>query len=138
MSIFFGMTTSSWTHKEAASNRGRCCALTPAAPNGTLRPYTTTRVVRADGELYVRSAGGADRPCYRHALASRTGRIKAAGIESDLTFAEPSAGVHLVIDAAYHKYGRYGPSIVGHVTGPSAHPVTVRLQPADGERNAHE
>ena len=34
------------------------------------------------------------------------------------------------IDAAYHaKYDRYGPQIVGTVTGPHAAPVTVRLVP---------
>ena len=39
-----------------------------------------------------------------------------------------------VIDAAYHaKYDRYGPSIVGHVTGPDAHAVTIRLLPATGQ-----
>ena len=29
---------------------------------------------------------------------------------------------------AYHaKYDRYGPAIAGHVTGPAAHAVTIRL-----------
>ena len=36
------------------------------------------------------------------------------------------------IDAAYHtKYDRYGPTIVGSVTGPQAHAVTIRLAKAD-------
>ncbi len=35
------------------------------------------------------------------------------------------------IDAAYHaKYDRYGPQIVGTVTGPSAAAVTLRPAPA--------
>lgn len=37
------------------------------------------------------------------------------------------------IDAAYHaKYDRYGPQIVGSVTGPGAYDVTVRLLPQPG------
>jgi hypothetical protein len=39
------------------------------------------------------------------------------------------------IDAAYHaKYDRYGPRIVGSVTGSGSHPVTVRLVPLPGGR----
>ncbi len=102
--------------------------------DGTLRSFTTMWVVRADGELYVRSAGGPERPWYRHALASRTGTIRAGGIEADVCFAEPTPDAQAAIDAAYHaKYDRYGPAIVGHVTGPAAHAVTVRLRPAGEE-----
>ena len=102
--------------------------------DGTLRSFTTMWVVRADGELYVRSAGGPERPWYRHALASRTGSIRAAGIEADVCFADAAPDAQACIDAAYRaKYDRYGPAIVGHVTGPAAHAVTVRLLPAEEE-----
>jgi len=100
--------------------------------DGSLRAFTTMWVVRADGELCVRSAGGPDRPWYRSALASVKGEIQAGGIEADVTFARALPDAQTAIDAAYHaKYDRYGPTIVGHVTGPRAHPVTVRLVPAD-------
>jgi hypothetical protein len=37
------------------------------------------------------------------------------------------------IGAAYHvKYDRYGPRIVGSVTGPASHAVTVHLLPQGG------
>jgi hypothetical protein len=37
------------------------------------------------------------------------------------------------IDATYHaKYDRYGPRIVGSLTGPGSHAVTVRLVPNTG------
>jgi hypothetical protein len=99
--------------------------------DGTLSSFTTMWVVRADGELYVRSAGGPDRPWHRHALASHRGRIRAGGIESNVSFAEADPDTQAAIDAAYHaKYDRYGPAIVGHVTGPGAHAVTIRLLPA--------
>jgi hypothetical protein len=96
--------------------------------DGTLRPATTMWVVRVGDDLYVRSAGGPRRPWYRHALADHTGRIHAGGVEVDVTFTEADPHAHEAIDLAYHaKYNQYGPGPVGHVTGPSAHPVTIRL-----------
>jgi hypothetical protein len=93
--------------------------------DGTAGSYTTMWVVHVGDDLYVRSAGGPDRPWYRHALASDPGRIRAGGIEREVTFAGAGPHVH---DAAYHsKYDRYGPGPVSHVTGPDAHPVTIRL-----------
>ena len=99
--------------------------------DGTLRPYVTIWVVSAGGQLYVRSAHGPHTPWSRRAQASGVGRIRAGGIERDVRFAETASDVQDDIDAAYHaKYDRYGPQIVGSVTGPEAHRVTVRLQPA--------
>lgn len=99
--------------------------------DGTLRPYVTIWVVRAGDGLYVRSAYGEDNPWFRRARASRAGRIRAGGIERDVTFAEPEPGVHPAVDAAYHaKYDRYGPAIVGGVTGENAARTTLRLLPA--------
>ena len=85
-------------------------------------------VVRVGDNLYVRSAGGPDRPWYRHALTDGAGRIRADGIERDVTFHHGADSDHATIDEAYHaKYDRFGPGPVSHVTGPSAHPVTIRL-----------
>ena len=85
-------------------------------------------VVRAGNDLYVRSAGGPERPWYRAAVASRAGRIQAGGVDAEVEFAAAAPGANQEIDAAYHaKYDRYGPSIIGHVTGPAAHAVTIRL-----------
>ena len=79
--------------------------------DGTLRPYVTMWVVRAGDDLYVRSAYGPNNPWFRRAKASGAGRIRAGGLERDVTFAEPASGVHAAIDAAYHsKYDRYGTS----------------------------
>ena len=45
-----------------------------------------------------------------------------------MRFTEPPGDVHSAIDTAYHeKYDRYGPQIVGTVTGPSAAAVTLRV-----------
>jgi hypothetical protein len=87
-------------------------------------------VVRAGDDLYVRSAFGPDNPWFRRAKASGAGRIRARGLERDVTFAEPAPGGHAAIDAAYHsKYDRYGPRIVGTVVGPDAEAVTIKLVP---------
>jgi hypothetical protein len=81
----------------------------------------------------VRSAYGTGNPWFRRAIASGTGRIRVPGLERDVTFAPASeldASTLEAVDAAYHaKYDRYGPQIVGTVTGPKAAPVTLRLDP---------
>lgn len=98
----------------------------------SLRSYVTMWVVRVDDDLYVRSAGGPDRPWYRRAKASGAGRIRAGGVERDVTFADANADVQSAIETAYHaKYDRYGATIVGHVTGTDAQPVTIRLVSKD-------
>ena len=103
-------------------------------PDGSLRPFVTMWVVRAGGDLYVRSAYGPDNPWYRRATASGAGRIRAGGIERDVSFAQAASEAQGDIDAAYHaKYDRYGPRIIGSVVGPSAHRVTIRLVPQPEE-----
>jgi Uncharacterized protein conserved in bacteria (DUF2255) len=47
---------------------------------------------------------------------------------AEVTFAAAAPERNQDIDSAYHtKYDRYGPAIVGHVTGPAAYAVTIRL-----------
>jgi hypothetical protein len=123
------MTT--WTNGELSRVGGaEELQLASVRPDGTFRPYVTMWVVRAGDELYVRSAYGPNNPWYRRAKASGVGRIRAGGVERDVTFAEAAPGVHGAIDAAYHaKYDRYGPKIVGSVVGSDAQAVTVRLVP---------
>ena len=103
--------------------------LASLSADGTLSNYTTMWVVRADGDIYVRSAGGPDRPWYQRAVAHGAGRIRASGVEYNVTFDEASTHPHAAIDSAYHsKYDRYGQNIVGHVVGPQAKAVTIRLE----------
>jgi hypothetical protein len=101
--------------------------------DGTLRPYVPIWVVRAGDDLYVRSAYGPDNPWYRRARASGAGRVRAGGVERDVTFAAAAPDAHAGIDDAYHaKYDRYGAAIVGTVVGDHAVPVTIRLVPDPG------
>ncbi|WP_207219138.1 DUF2255 family protein [Pengzhenrongella frigida] len=123
------MTT--WTSNELTKiGRAEELQIASTRPDGTLRPYVTVWTVQAGDDLYVRSAYGSTNPWFVRAQASGTGRIRAGGLERDVTFAEVGATVQAAIDAAYHaKYDRYGPQIVGSVVGPRAHPVTIRLLP---------
>jgi hypothetical protein len=100
--------------------------------DGGLSRYVIMWVVPAGDSLYVRSAYGPGNPWYRRARAAGEGRVRAGGVERDVTFASAGAAVQGDIDAAYHaKYDRYGPQIVGSVTGPKADAVTIRLVKAD-------
>ena len=122
---------STWTQDDL-TRVGQAAELQLAStrPDGTLRPYVTIWVVRAGDHLYVRSAYGPQNPWFVRAKASGSGRIRAGGVERDVTFAEPDAGVHPAVDAAYHaKYDRYGAAIVDTVVGERAHPQTVELLP---------
>jgi hypothetical protein len=96
----------------------------------TLRPYTTIWVVRVGDELYVRSYRGRDGGWFRRALHRREGRIRAGGVERDVTLVEPDAQVHSAIDHAYRtKYARYGDAYMKPMIGPDATAATLRLVP---------
>jgi hypothetical protein len=125
------MTT--WTVDELDRiGRAEELRLASVRKDGTLRPYVIMWVVRSGDDLYVRSAYGPDNPWYRRAKASGAGRIRAGGVERDVTFADADAGVHAALDEAYHaKYDRFGPAIVGTVVGDEVVPVTIRLLPRD-------
>ena len=104
-------------------------------PDGSLSVLTTMWVVGVEGAAYVRSARGPDGAWYRRALRYGAGRIRAGGVERDVSFEPVPAHdmkMHLALDAAYHaKYDSYGPRIVGTVVGPDAAGVTLRLDPTD-------
>jgi hypothetical protein len=98
--------------------------------DGTLRPYTTIWVVRLGDELYVRSWRGRSGVWFRRALQRHEGRIRAAGIERDVTFEEPDDSVHPAIHEAYRsKYARYRDSYVRPMVEPDATAATFRLIP---------
>jgi hypothetical protein len=98
--------------------------------DGTLRRYVTIWVVSAGQDVYIRSAYGKDNPWFVRALASGAGRIRAGGVERDVTFERPTEDVRAAVDAAYHaKYDRHGQALVGTVTGPDAGETTLRVTP---------
>ncbi|MCR2815638.1 DUF2255 family protein [Microbacterium jiangjiandongii] len=102
-------------------------------PDGTDRPFVTIWGVRAGDDLYIRSAYGPDNPWYRRARRAGIGRIRADVVDRPVSFTAVDAGdeaTQQAVDAAYHaKYDRFGPQIVGTVTGPASHETTLRLDP---------
>ena len=122
---------SAWTAEELA-RIGKATELQIASRrrDGSLRPFVTIWVVRSGDDLFVRSAYGYENGWFQHALSSGEGRIRAAGLERDVTFEEPGSAVDGDLHAAYHaKYDRYGPSIVGTVVSPEAARSTLRHIP---------
>ena len=119
----------SWT-KEELAKIGNAEELDIAShrPDGTLRPFVTIWVVRADGDLYVRSVNGRSGARFLRALAAGEGRIRAGGVERDVAFEEAGAEVHAPVTDAYHE-NRYGPSIVGTVVSVESATTTLRLVP---------
>lgn len=104
-------------------------AISVHRPDGTLRPPVTIWVVRVGDEIYVRSFKGHDGGWFIHADRSRTGRIRAAGIERDITFAEPIADVNSDVDTAYRtKYGHYR-SLTDQMVSSAAAAATFRVSP---------
>jgi hypothetical protein len=102
-------------------------------PDGTDRPYVTIWAVTSGGTVYVRSAYGPDNPWYRRAIAARTGRIRAGGVEREVTFLPMVAldlPLQMAVDSAYHlKYDKYAPRIVNTVVGMGTYETTIRVDP---------
>lgn len=121
----------SWTKEELAKiGNAEELDIASRRPEGTFRPFVTIWVVRADGDLYVRSVKGRSGTWFQHALAAGDGRIRASGVERDVAFEEAAHEVHAAVTAAYHeKYDRYGPSIVGTVVSAESATTTLRLVP---------
>ena len=120
-----------WSPDEL-SRVGRAAELEIASrrPDGSLRPFITIWAVRAGDDLYVRSAYGYDNPWFQRALKAGAGRIRAGGVERDVTFEVPGPEVAADVTSAYHaNYDRYGPAIVGTVISPEAVRSTLRLAP---------
>jgi hypothetical protein len=98
--------------------------------DGTLRDRTTIWVVRLGDDLYVRSVNGRTGGWFRRTQMRREGRIRAGGVEKDVTFADADSDFEDAIDNSYRtKYRRYGANIVGSVVTPEARSATIKLLP---------
>lgn len=96
--------------------------------DGSLRKYVIIWVVRLGGELYARSVKGRESWWFRGVQTRHAGRIKADGLEKDVTFVEVGGDLAEAIDAAYAaKYRRY-PGPVAHINDPKARAATIRLE----------
>ena len=102
--------------------------ITTQRADGSLRPYVPVWVVCVGNKLFVRSWRGQAGAWYRHARQRPDGRVRADGADRDVAFELPQTAPDEEIDRAYRaKYGRYGDTYVGPMTGPDAKAATVRL-----------
>jgi hypothetical protein len=121
----------SWTPAELARvGAADELDIAPLRADGSLRRYTTIWVARVDDDLYVRSYRGPSGAWYRTAQSSHEGRIRAGGLERDVSFTAPDDANRSAVDQAYRtKYGRYGDTYVIPMTRDDAAAATLRLIP---------
>ncbi len=123
------MTT--WTSDELTKiGTAEELKIAPRRPDGALRNPVTIWVVRLGDDLYVRSYRGRDGAWFRAAQRSHEGRIRAGGVEKDVTFVpESDSDLNDQIDAAYRsKYGRY-PQYVAPMVAAEVRSTTIKLVP---------
>jgi hypothetical protein len=97
--------------------------------DGTLRPPVTMWVVCDGEELYVRSVNGRRSSWFRSARTRHAARVRAGGVEKDVSLVETDE-VNDDVDAAYRlKYGRRYPTIVPSIVAPAARAATLELVP---------
>jgi hypothetical protein len=122
------MTT--WTSDELDRiGRAEELDLASAREDGTLRPPVIMWVVRDGDDLYVRSVSGPGSSWFRGAQIRHEARIRAGGVERDVSLVETDAA-NDEVDAAYHaKYDRRYPSIVPRIVAADARAATLKLVP---------
>ncbi len=98
--------------------------------DGKLRKPVTVWVVRLGDDLYVRSVRGREGHWFRGTQERHEGRIRAGGVQQDITFVEADHNIDDEIDAAYRdKYRRYAGRILESVLTPEARSSTLKLEP---------
>ena len=98
--------------------------------DATLRKPVTVWVVRHGDDLYVRSVRGPSGSWFRGVQEKHEGRIRAGGVQQDVTFVEADHDINDEVDAAYQaKYRRYAGSILNSVLTPEARSTTLKLVP---------
>jgi hypothetical protein len=104
--------------------------IAPLRHDGTLRNPVTIWVVRVGDDLYVRSYKRRGGAWFRAAQVRHEGRIRAGGVEKEVTFVEEAdPGINDQIDAAYRtKYRRY-PQYVAPMVAAEVQSTTIKLVP---------
>ena len=101
--------------------------------DGTLRREVPIWVVRAGGQVYVRTWYRRGSGWFGHVVESRRARIRVPGLEADIAIEDIGAAeaeLRASVDAAYRaKYGRYGVTTVDHMVTDDAAATTLRLVP---------
>lgn len=98
--------------------------------DGTLRTPVTVWVVRHGDDIYVRSVRGRSASWFRVTQERHQGRIRAGGVQQDVTFVDTDRDMHDEVDDAYRaKYRRYAGSILNSVLTPEARSATIKIVP---------
>jgi hypothetical protein len=99
--------------------------------DGMLGDSRTIWVVRVGDDLYVRSVNGRTSGWFRGTQVRREGRIRAGGVEQDVSFVQvDDSDLADRIDDEYRtKYERYAANIVGHTVTAEARSATLKLVP---------
>ena len=100
-------------------------------PRDGRRPKpVTTWMVRIGDDLYVRSVRGRNGHWFRGVQETHDGRIRAGGIQQDVTFVDADHAVEKDVDDAYRaKYRRYSGAILDSVLTTEARLATLRVVP---------
>jgi hypothetical protein len=102
--------------------------------DGTLRRPVIMWVVRAGDDVYVRSVNGRGSSWFCGAQHRHEARIRAGGVEKDVSLVETDAANDQV-DAAYRaKYDRRYPSIVPRIVAADARAATLKLVPRQEDK----
>jgi hypothetical protein len=126
--------TVAWTPDEL-ERIGRAEELHIAAKrtDGTLRREVPIWVVRAGGQVYVRTWYRRDSGWFGHVIQSRQARIRVPALEADIAIediGDDEGELRASVDAAYRaKYGRYGETTVARMVTDDAAATTLRLVP---------
>ncbi len=120
-----------WTSRQLAQIGGsEEVQIASIRRDGTPRKPVTVWAVRHADDLYVRSVKGRSGPWFRGTQDRHEGSIRAGGVQQDVTFVDPGAGINDEVDAAYRaKYRRYAGSVLDSVLTPDARASTLKLVP---------
>ena len=120
-----------WTSDELARIEGADeLRIASLRRGGALGSPRTIWVVRIDDDLYVRSVNGRTSDWFGGTQVRHEGRVRAGGVERDVTFEDAAPDLADQIDAAYRaKYHRYAATIVNSVVTGQARSATLKLVP---------
>jgi hypothetical protein len=102
--------------------------ITSYRDDGSMRSWTPIWVVRVGDDLYIRSGYGTQGVWYRNAMRHHRARVRANGVETDVTIEPVSDGATIAeVDAAYRAKYHAQPSSLRPMISPPATETTTRL-----------
>jgi hypothetical protein len=120
-----------WTREELSKfGAAEEIGIAPLGRDGRLRKGATIWIVCLGDDLYVRSAYGRGSVWFRGARVRQEGRIRAGGVEKDVTFLDADPKLNDEIDAAYRtKYRSQGAQYVNMMVSPEARSAGLKVLP---------